>query len=148
LKLTSHPFATWKQLAILWNDGQFVSPYADPRGQIRRTSKRFVKILKFEYACCIYARNLIYSDMYLYCILYFMGHLHPYFSFNDRKNTREYCEVTPKTKFFTSLNIFDLSAVSVLDLYDDLGFMFFTFWRAGCRLFFELCQEVFLKHIY
>lgn len=65
--------------------------------------------------------------MYLYCILYFMGHLHPYFSFDDRKNTREYCEVTPKTKFFTSLNIFDLSAVSVLDLYDDLGFMFFTF---------------------
>ena len=75
-----------------------MSPCADPRGKIQRTLKRFVKVLKLEYACCIYVRNLIYKDS---TYLYSMDPLHPYFSFGNisLKNTQEYCEVTPKTKF-------------------------------------------------
>ena len=55
-----------------------------------------------------------------------------------------------ENEIFYTLNIFNSSATSILDLqYDDIDFMFyFTFWRAGIRLFFELWREVFLKHVY
>ena len=92
--------------------------------KVRKDVKIWVCFLYFQ---CASYRSYILSLFFIRQILSYV------------KNTQDYCEVRPKTKFFI-LWTFSIHQLRLFWIFNTMTLILcsFTFWRAGSRLFFEL----------